>query len=67
MAPLSNRLIMCGISHKTSTLEERAPLGFGHADLAQANAEFSDISEIIESCIMLNAALRDFSSSRVLS
>ena len=52
MASLSNRLILCGISHKTSTLEERAPLGFGHADLAQANAEFSDIPEVIESCII---------------
>ncbi len=52
MASLSNRLVMCGISHKTSSFEERAPLGFGHDDLAQANAEFSDIPEVVESCII---------------
>jgi len=52
MASLSNRLIMCGISHKTSTLEERAPLGFGHDDLAEANAVFSDFPEIAESCVI---------------
>ena len=52
MAALSNRLIMCGISHKTSTLEERAPFGFGHDDLAKANAVFSDFPEVIESCIV---------------
>lgn len=52
MTALSNRLIMCGISHKTSALEERAQLGFGHDDLAKANAVLSDFPEVIESCII---------------
>jgi len=46
------RLIVCGISHKTSSIEEREPLGYNHDDLAAVNAAFNDLPEIIESCVI---------------
>ncbi len=45
-------LVVCGISHKTSTLEERSPLSVGREDLAAANAAFNDLPDVIESCIL---------------
>lgn len=45
-------LAVCGINHKTSSLEEREPVQLGREDMAKAHAEFSNHPEILESTIV---------------
>jgi glutamyl-tRNA reductase len=45
-------LIVCGISHKSSTLEQRAPLQIGHDEMARANALFSELAGVKESAVV---------------
>ncbi|MBU8932611.1 MAG: glutamyl-tRNA reductase [candidate division Zixibacteria bacterium] len=52
MVSVASRLVVCGISHKSSSIEQREPFGFTHDNLAEANATFSDLPEVIESCII---------------
>ncbi len=54
------QLIVCGISHKTSTIEEREPLGFCREELAAANAALYEFPEIIESCIVSTCNRTEF-------
>lgn len=46
------RLVVCGTSHKASSLEEREPLQLGTEDIAKANALFAGQPEIMESAIV---------------
>ena len=52
MASSSFRAFICGLNHKGSSLDDRAPLGFGHDELAAANAAFSSLPEVTESAIV---------------
>nr|MBN2276401.1 glutamyl-tRNA reductase [candidate division Zixibacteria bacterium] len=45
-------LVVCGISHKTSSIAEREPLQLGHDEIAKGHATFSDMPEVIESTII---------------
>ena len=52
MAPDTWRLVVCGISHKTSSLEQREPLQLGHDEMAKANAAFRNLPGVMESAIV---------------
>jgi len=52
MASSSFRAFICGLNHKGSSLDDREPLGFGHDELAAANAAFSSLPEVTESAIV---------------
>jgi glutamyl-tRNA reductase len=43
---------MCGVSHKTSSLEEREPLQLSGEEIAKANALFGSLSRVMESVIV---------------
>jgi len=45
-------LAVCGINHKTSSLDEREPFQLGREDFAAANAAFSNHNGILESAIV---------------
>lgn len=45
-------LAVCGINHKTSSLEEREPVQLGRDDMAKAHAVFSNHPDILESTIV---------------
>jgi glutamyl-tRNA reductase len=45
-------LTVCGISHKTSSIEQREPLQLGHDQIAKANAIFSNLPGVMESVIV---------------
>ncbi len=45
-------LIVCGINHKSSSLEERASLQIGHDEMARANALFSELPGVRESAVL---------------
>lgn len=46
------QLALCGINHKTSTLEEREPLQIGPEDFARANATLCNIEGVAEAAIL---------------
>lgn len=46
------RLVVCGVTHKTSSLEQREPLQLGADDLPEANALFSGLPQVLESAIV---------------
>ncbi len=52
MKSVGRRLVVCGINHKHSTLEQREPLQLGRDDLASANARFSQNERVLESMIV---------------
>jgi glutamyl-tRNA reductase len=45
-------LVTAGISHKTASLERRAPLQIGHEEMARANALLSDLPLVKESLVL---------------
>ena len=46
------RLVVCGVTHKTSTLEQRERLTLSRDDMAAANALFGSLAEVLESAIV---------------
>lgn len=52
MASISWRLIVCGLSHKSSTTDQRAPLQLGNDRIAQANSLFGNLPGVMESVIL---------------
>ncbi len=52
MASLNWHLVVCGINHKSSTLQERESLQIGREDLAEANSCLGILPEIRESAIL---------------
>lgn len=52
MKSVGRRLVVCGINHKHSTLEQREPLQLGHEEIASANARFSRHPQVLESLIV---------------
>lgn len=52
MKSVGRRLVMCGINHKHSTLEQREPLQIGHEELAPANALFARHPQVLESMVV---------------
>jgi len=46
------RLVFCGVSHKTSTLEQREPLQLGSDEIARANAILGNHAQVLESAII---------------
>jgi glutamyl-tRNA reductase len=45
-------LAVCGISHKTSTVNEREPLQMGREDIARAHADFVNLDGVNEAAIL---------------
>lgn len=45
-------LTVCGVSHKTSTVDQREPLQLGHDKIAVANALFRSFPGVMESAIV---------------
>jgi len=52
MVQIDWQLVVCGISHKTSALEQREPLQFGHDEMARAHATFRSIPGVMENLIV---------------
>ena len=52
MLPCNWQLTLCGINHKTSTLEEREPLQIGHEETARANAILCNIDGVLEATVL---------------
>lgn len=52
MIPCNWQLVLCGINHKTSTVEQREPLQVGREELARANAILGYMDGIKESLIL---------------
>jgi glutamyl-tRNA reductase len=52
MKPGGWRLVVCGITHNTSALEEREPLQVGTEELSEANISFRSMPEVLESIIV---------------
>ncbi len=52
MGPGNWNLYITGISHQTSTLEQREPLQINRNDMARANATFSDLAGVKESSVL---------------
>jgi glutamyl-tRNA reductase len=52
MAPNNWHLVVCGINHNTSTLEQREPLQLAHEETAKANATFRGLSGVMESTVV---------------
>jgi len=52
MNPSSKRLVVCGVTHQTSTLEEREPLQIGADELARADTIFAKLPQVTESAIV---------------
>jgi glutamyl-tRNA reductase len=52
MNPSSKRLVVCGVTHQTSTVEEREPLQIGVDELARANMAFAKLPHVTESAIV---------------
>ncbi|UCG52895.1 MAG: glutamyl-tRNA reductase [Candidatus Latescibacterota bacterium] len=46
------KLVVCGITHKTSSLEQRETLQLGHEEMPRANAVFSSLPRVLESVIV---------------
>jgi glutamyl-tRNA reductase len=54
------RLVVCGVNHKTSSLEQREPLQLGPDDLPRANALFGSLPEVFESAIVATCNRGEF-------
>jgi len=52
MIPCNWQLVLCGINHKTATVEQREPLQIGREELAGANSMLSYVDGIKESLIL---------------
>ncbi len=52
MAASTWHLVVCGISHKTSSLKEHEPLQLGHNEMAKANDTFRNLPGVMESTVM---------------
>ena len=52
MSEINWKLVLCGINHKTSSLENREPLQFGHDEIAGAHSAFADMPGIMEVTII---------------
>jgi glutamyl-tRNA reductase len=52
MNPSSKRLVVCGVTHQTSTVEEREPLQIGADELARANTVLVRLPQVTESAIV---------------
>ena len=52
MSPGNWNLVVCGISHRTSSLADREPLQIGRNEMPRANAMFADLPGIMESSIV---------------
>jgi len=52
MNSAGKRLVVCGITHQTSTVEEREPLQIGHEEIAHANVLFAGLPQVQESLIV---------------
>ncbi|MBU0983001.1 MAG: glutamyl-tRNA reductase [candidate division Zixibacteria bacterium] len=50
--PAHWHLVVCGINHKTSTLEQREPLQIGHDEMARANAVLANLPGVMESVVL---------------
>jgi len=48
----SKRLVVCGVTHQTTNLEEREPLGINRDDLARANSLFASLPTVQEGLIV---------------
>jgi len=46
------QLVVCGINHKTSTLDQREPLQINRNEIARANAIFGNLPGVMESAIV---------------
>jgi glutamyl-tRNA reductase len=46
------KLVVCGMTHKTSSLEQREALQLGHDEMPRANALFSNLPGVLESVIV---------------
>jgi len=42
-------LAVCGVNHKTGTIDERAPLALGHDDIPEAHVHFANFENVYES------------------
>ncbi len=54
------RLNLCGINHKTASVAEREPLGFGQEDYAEAHAEFAALDQVLEATIVSTCNRTEF-------
>ncbi|MBN1213600.1 MAG: glutamyl-tRNA reductase [candidate division Zixibacteria bacterium] len=52
MGEINWQLVLCGINHKTSSLEQREPLQLGRDEIAGAHSAFSEIPGIMEVAII---------------
>ena len=52
MSPGNWNLVVCGISHKLTSLADREPLQIGRNEMPRANAVFADMPGIMESAIV---------------
>jgi glutamyl-tRNA reductase len=46
------RLVVCGASHKTSSLEQREPVQLGTDEIVAANAVFGGLPDVLESAVV---------------
>ncbi len=46
------QLVVCGVNHRVSTLEQREPLQLGREEIAGADALFGNLSRVLESVII---------------
>ncbi len=60
MARNNWHLVVCGVSHKTSSLQEREPLQIGSAEIAGANAAFRALPGVLESAIVATCNRLEF-------
>jgi glutamyl-tRNA reductase len=54
------RLVVCGVTHKTSSLKQREPLQLGPDELPGANALFSGLPGVLESAIVATCNRGEF-------
>ncbi len=52
MAPHNWHLVVCGINHNASTLEQREPLQLAHEQMAKSNAMLRNLSGVMESTVV---------------
>ena len=52
MIPCNWHLVLCGINHKTSSVEEREPLQLSPEDFARANATLCNIDGVVEAAVI---------------
>ncbi len=50
--PANWHLVVCGVNHTTTTVEEREPLQIGHEEMARANAVLANLPGVMESLVI---------------